>query len=168
MSNTVYPLCAQCCLKFRLLRPHNAQRWGMALSSTSSVLITRPLSSDIHTEHAYIHTWVDMLFCMLTRTFTQWNTHNSWCTCTSGHAHAQSHAHPQKHTKQNKSRDSFLSTEKSLVPQKSPTNSYSSALLTLSGSEASLGIDCQAYCVYYLSTISQRENTSMLGERHLH
>lgn len=70
----------------------------------------------------------------------------------------------KKHTK--KSPDSFLSTETTPVPQKSLSNSYSSALLSLSGSKASVGIDCQAYCVYHLSTISQGENTSILGETH--
>lgn len=55
----------------------------------------------------------------------------------------------------------FLSTEKTSVPQNSTPNSYSSTVLSLTGSTASLGIDCQAYCV-----TSQRENTSMQGETH--
>lgn len=153
MSNTVYPLCARCCLKFRLLRPHNAQRWGMALSSTRSVLITRPLSSDTDTEHAYMH--------------RQAFKHANAGIYTQKHSYVYDkpsmyiHTHTLKHTQK-----SFLSTEKPSVPQKSLSNSYSSAVLSLSGSEASLGIDCQAYCVYHLSAISQRENTSMLGETH--
>lgn len=60
----------------------------------------------------------------------------------------------------------LTSTEKILFPQKSLSNSYSSVVLRLSGSKASLGIDCQTYCLYQLSAISQKESTSMLGETH--
>lgn len=69
MSNTVYPLCARCCLKFQLPEPHNARLWRMVSSCTGSLLITRPLSSDTlntHIQYAYIHT----LICMQTHTHT--------------------------------------------------------------------------------------------------
>lgn len=60
----------------------------------------------------------------------------------------------------------FLPPKRHQFPQKSLCNSYSSALFSLSGSGASVGIDCQAYCVYHRSTVSQAENTSILGETH--
>lgn len=68
----------------------------------------------------------------------------------------------QKHTQT--SPDDCLSAEKITVPQKSLSNSYSSVVFSLSGSGASLGIDCQAYCLHHLSAVSQGENTSTLGE----
>lgn len=68
----------------------------------------------------------------------------------------------QKHTQ--KRPEDCLSAEKITVPQKSLSNSYSSVVFSLSGSGASLGIDCQAYCLHHLSAISQGENTSTLGE----
>lgn len=122
------------------------------------------------------------------RALTQWwlqgpwvlslvlNTHMYMHSCIHGHT-INAHTHRETpswrpvcagmhmHTGTQRSPDSFLSTETS-VPQKILSNSYSSALLSLSGSKASLGIDCQAYCVYHLSAISQRENTSILGETH--
>ena len=67
----------------------------------------------------------------------------------------------QEHTQ--KSPDDCLSAEKISVPQKSSSNSYSSIVFSLSGSGASLGIDCQAYCLNHLRAV-QGENTSTLGE----
>lgn len=68
----------------------------------------------------------------------------------------------QKHTQ--KRPEDCLSAEKITVPQKSLSNSYSSVVFSLSGSGASLGIGCQAYCLHHLSAVSQGENTSTLGE----
>lgn len=89
------------------------------------------------------------------------HTHTRKCTrtCTQTHKNVQLQ---KKHTQ--KSPDDCLSAEKITVPQKSLSNSCSSVAFSLSGSGASLGIDCQAYCLHHLSVVSQGENTSTLGE----
>lgn len=110
------------------------------------------------------HTCIDTRLSMLTHNCTHRNTATYMIRHECTHTPICTNTHPQKRTQ--KSPDRFLSTEKPSVPQKSLSNSYSSAVLSLSGSRASLGIDCQAYCVYHLNTISQRESTSMLGETH--
>lgn len=152
MSNTVYPLCAACCLKFRLPRP---QRWGMA----SSDWLHGPwVLTLILTVHTLIHTVNAQIHKQHCRAFAA----DEW-TCIHTPMYAQTSSRKNIHKR---ALMVLTSTEKISFPQKSLSNSYSSVVLRLSGSKASLGIDCQAYCLYQLSVISQKESTSMLGETH--
>lgn len=91
-------------------------------------------------------------------------TNNMMHACTNTHTHTEicREAQLQKHTQ--KSSDDSLSAENITVPQKSLSNSYSSAVFSLSGSRGSRGIDWQAYCLHHPGAVSLSENTSMLGE----
>lgn len=95
-----------------------------------------------------------------------WYTHTHTKTLT--HKCAERHSCKKKKKKNTqKSPDDCLSAEKITVSQKSFSNSYSIVVFSLSGSGASLGIDCQAYCLYHLA-LYHRTRTHQRWERHVH
>lgn len=155
MSNTVYPFCVQCCVKFQL-----AQRWGRA----SSGWLQGPWVLTPCTHFFFLCRYICRnVQSSVTNNMIHTHTHKD--TDTQVCREAQLQKKKKKNTQ--KSPDDCLSAEKITVSQKSFSNSYSIVVFSLSGSGASLGIDCQAYCLYHLA-LYHRTRTHQRWERHVH